>query len=277
MTQGGRVTGMKTLENSECLGVNSREHLAAVERVMQQRIRTRWLEQGVTMLDPQTTFIEDRVTVGQDTVLYPGVTLEGQTEIGTDCVIRSSSRVTNSVVGNVVTIEDHSVIDGAMIEEGATVGPFARLRAGSIVRSKAQVGNFVELKNTELGAGSKANHLSYLGDTSVGQRVNIGAGTITCNYDGFRKEHTIIEDEAFIGSDTQLVAPVKVQKGAVVGAGSTITQDVPPDALALSRSQQSNREGWASRRRASYPETPPPSAIPKSTPSSRKKKKGSHE
>ena len=277
VTQGGRVTGMKTLENSECLGVNSREHLAAVERVMQQRIRTRWLEQGVTMLDPQTTFIEDRVTVGQDTVLYPGVTLEGQTEIGTDCVIRSSSRVTNSVVGNVVTIEDHSVIDGAMIEEGATVGPFARLRAGSIVRSKAQVGNFVELKNTELGAGSKANHLSYLGDTSVGQRVNIGAGTITCNYDGFRKEHTIIEDEAFIGSDTQLVAPVKVQKGAVVGAGSTITQDVPPDALALSRSQQSNREGWASRRRASYPETPTPSATPKSTPSSRKKKKGSHE
>ena len=277
VTRGCRVTGMKTSEHSECLGVNSREHLAAVERVMQQRIRTRWLEQGVTMRDPHTTFIEDHVTIGQDTVLSPGVTLEGQTDIGSDCVIRSASRVTDSVVGNGVTIEDHSVIDGAVIEEGATVGPFARLRAGSIVRRKAQVGNFVELKNTELGAGSKANHLSYLGDTSVGKRVNIGAGTITCNYDGFRKEHTVIEDEAFIGSDTQLVAPVTVQKGAVVGAGSTITQDVPPDALALSRSEQSNREGWASRRRASYPEQSAPSAGPKSAPASRKGKKGDHE
>lgn len=275
VTQGHRVAGLHTADSSECLGINSREHLAVVEQVMRQRIRTRWLEEGVTMLDPHTTFIEDRVTIGRDTVLYPGVMLEGQTAIGADCVIRSYSRVTNSVVGNAVTIEDHSVLDSAIVEEGATVGPFARLRAGSIVRRQAKVGNFVELKNTELGSGSKANHLTYLGDASVGKRVNIGAGTITCNYDGSRKEQTVIEDGAFIGSDTQLVAPVTVQKGAVVGAGSTITQDVPPDALAISRSQQVNREGWASRRRAYSPEKASPPGAPKSTPSSRGgKKKG---
>lgn len=272
VAEGCRVAGLKTGDASECIGVNTREHLACVEQAMRRRIRTRWLKAGVTMLDPGTTLIDDTVTIGTDTVLYPGVTLEGQTEIRAGCVIRSHARVTNSVVGNAVTIEDSSVVDGAIIEDRAVVGPFAHVRPGSVLRKQSKVGNFVELKNTELGSGSKANHLTYLGDASVGKRVNIGAGTITCNYDGYRKERTTIEDEAFIGSGAQLIAPVRVGKGAVVGAGSTIPQDVPADALALSRTPQVTREEWASKRRAYHSEKPSP--APKSAPPPRGRKKG---
>ena len=271
--EGRRVACLKTADASECIGVNTREHLAGVEQIIRHRIRARWLKAGVTMLDPWTTLIDDAVTIGADTVLYPGVTLEGQTAIGAECVIRSHSRVTNSVVGKTVTIQDSSVVDSAIIEDRAMVGPFAHVRPGSVLRKQSKVGNFVELKNTELGAGSKANHLTYLGDTSVGKRVNIGAGTITCNYDGYRKERTMIEDEAFIGSGAQLIAPVRVGKGAVVGAGSTITQDVPADALALSRSPEVTREEWAAKRRADFLEKTPPAQ--KSTPSSRGRKKSS--
>ncbi|MCY3727400.1 MAG: bifunctional UDP-N-acetylglucosamine diphosphorylase/glucosamine-1-phosphate N-acetyltransferase GlmU [Nitrospira sp.] len=246
---GHRVAGLKVADSSECIGVNTRAHLAVVEEAMRHRIRARWLEKGVTMLDPRTTFIDETVTIGADTVLYPGVTLEGQTAIGADCVIRSHVRVRNSVVGNAVTIEDSSVADSAVIEDQATLGPFAHVRPGSVLRKQSKVGNFVELKNTELGPGSKANHLTYLGDTTVGKRVNIGAGAITCNYDGYKKDRTTIEDEAFIGSDAQLIAPVRVGKGAVVGSGSTITEDVPAGALALSRSPQVTKEEWAARRR----------------------------
>jgi bifunctional UDP-N-acetylglucosamine pyrophosphorylase / glucosamine-1-phosphate N-acetyltransferase len=252
VSQGLLVSGMKTTDSAECFGVNSREHLAFVEQVMRQRIRTQWLVAGVTMLDPNTTLIDDSVEIGQDTVLYPGVTIEGTTKIGCDAVIRSHSRVTNSIVGDGVVIEDSSILDGAVVEHGATIGPFARLRPGAIVRIKAKVGNFVELKNVELGEGSKANHLTYLGDATIGKKVNIGAGTITCNYDGYKKERTVIEDGVFIGSDSSLVAPVTIGKGAVVGAGATVTKDVPADALTLSRSEQVNHEGWASRRRAMY-------------------------
>ena len=273
VAEGRRVAGLKIADPSECLGVNTREHLAWVEQIMQERIRTRWLNAGVTMRDPRTTFIDDTVTIGMDTVLYPGVILEGQTQIGAGCVIRSASRVTNSVVGKAVTIQDSSVVDHAVVEDHAAIGPFAHVRPGSVLRKQSKVGNFVELKNTELGAGSKANHLTYLGDTTVGKRVNIGAGTITCNYDGYKKDRTTIEDEAFIGSDTQLIAPVRVGKGAVVGSGSTITQDVPADALALSRSPQVTQEEWAARRRANNSEQSSP--APKPIPSSRGKKKGS--
>ena len=202
------------------------------------------------MLDPKTTLIDGTVEIGQDTVLYPGVTIEGATKIGSESVVRSHSRLTNSVVGNRVVIEDSSILDGALVEDQATIGPFARLRPGATVRMKAKVGNFVELKNVELGKEAKANHLSYLGDAIIGKKVNIGAGTITCNYDGYKKDRTVIEDGVFIGSDSQLVAPVTIGAGAVVGAGSTVTQNVPADALALSRIEQVNREGWAARRRA---------------------------
>jgi len=250
--QGLRVSGMKTADPSECFGVNSREHLAFAEQTMRRRIRSQWLSAGVTMLDPKTTLIDDRVEIGQDTVLYPGVTLEGTSKIGSDTVVRSHARITNSVVGEGVMIEDSSILDGAIVEKGATVGPFARLRPGAVVRTKAKVGNFVELKNAELGEESKANHLSYLGDATIGKQVNIGAGTITCNYDGFKKDRTVIKDGVFIGSDSQLVAPVTIGEGAVIGAGATVTEDVPADALTLSRAKQVNREGWAERRRAWY-------------------------
>lgn len=249
VAEGRKVAGLKTSDSQECLGVNTREHLAGVEEVMRHRIRARWLNAGVTMLDPRTTFIDDTVTIGMDTVLHPGVTLEGQTKIGPGCVIRSASRITNSVVGKAVTIQDSSVVEQAVIEGHVTIGPFAHIRPGAVLRQQAKVGNFVEVKNTDLGAGSKANHLTYLGDTTVGKRVNIGAGTITCNYDGYKKDRTIIEDEAFIGSDTQLIAPVKVGRGAVVGSGSTITEDVPANALALSRSPQVTKKEWADRKR----------------------------
>ena len=226
------------------------------EQVMRNRIRSYWLQAGVTMLDPKTTLIDDGVEIGQDTVLYPGVTIEGETKIGSETIVRSHSRLTNSVIGDEVVIEDHSILDGALVEDQAKIGPFARLRLGAIVRTKAKVGNFVELKNVELGAEAKASHLSYLGDATIGKKVNIGAGTITCNYDGYKKERTVIEDGVFIGSDCQLVAPVTIGEGAVIAAGETVTQDVPADALTFSRAEQVNHEGWAARRRAWYENEP---------------------
>lgn len=272
VAEGRKVAGLKTPDSRECLGVNTREHLAVVEEAMRHRIRARWLNVGVTMLDPRTTFIDDTVMIGMDTVLHPGVTLEGRTQIETGCVIRSASRIANSVIGKAVIIQDSSVVDHAVIEDHAVIGPFAHIRPGAVLRKQAKVGNFVEVKNTELGVGSKANHLTYLGDTTVGKRVNIGAGTITCNYDGYKKDRTTIEDEAFIGSDTQLIAPVNVGKGAVVGSGSTITEDVPADALALSRSPQVTKEDWAAKRRAL--QSRKSSLAPKPTPASRGRRKG---
>ena len=251
-----RVGVMKTADSVECFGINSREHLVFAEQVMRNRIRSYWLQAGVTMLDPKTTLIDDGVEIGQDTVLYPGVTIEGETKIGSETIVRSHSRLTNSVIGDEVVIEDHSILDGALVEDQAKIGPFARLRLGAIVRTKAKVGNFVELKNVELGAEAKASHLSYLGDATIGKKVNIGAGTITCNYDGYKKERTVIEDGVFIGSDCQLVAPVTIGEGAVIAAGETVTKDVPADALTFSRAEQVNHEGWAARRRAWYENEP---------------------
>ena len=196
--------------------------------------------------------------------MYPGVSLEGQTQIGEACVIRSQSRVTDSLIGDHVMIQDNCVLTGAVVDSDSD---HWSLRPSSSRHTeyarKAKVGNFVELKQVDLGEDSKASHLSYLGDAVIGQGVNIGAGTITCNYDGFRKEQTTIEDHVFIGSDSQLIAPVRVGRGAIVGAGTTVTQDVPPDALGISRQVQVNREGAASRRRALY-------ATPNSSPSKKK-------
>lgn len=244
------VSAMVVGDADEGLGVNSRQQLARAERVVRERIRIQWMQEGVTLHDPATTWIDADVRIGQDTVLHPHVTLEGRTSLGQDCVIRSHTRLTHTTVGNGVVIQDSCVITDAQLEDSISVGPFAHLRPGSIVRRKAKVGNFVEMKKAELGEGAKANHLSYLGDARIGKNVNIGAGTITCNYDGYHKFETVIEDEVFIGSDTQLVAPVKVGRGSVIAAGTTITQDVPPDSLAISRTVQANRVGWASKRRA---------------------------
>jgi bifunctional UDP-N-acetylglucosamine pyrophosphorylase/glucosamine-1-phosphate N-acetyltransferase len=204
------------------------------------------------MLDPGSVWIDAAVTLGKDTVLHPNVTLEGRTEIGEDCILRSYSRLTDCRVGDRVEILDHCVLRESRIEDDAMVGPFVHLRPGVFVRRTAKVGNFVEMKKTDLGEGSKANHLSYLGDAKIGKGVNIGAGTITCNYDGVHKHQTTIGDNVFLGSDTQLVAPVTVGDGAVIAAGTTVTVDVPADSLAISREPQKNLADWAAKRRIMF-------------------------
>ena len=205
---------------------------------------------GVTILDPATAYVDDTVTIGPGTVIHPGVTLEGQTTIGADCRIRSWVRLTDATVGDRVHINDSCVIVESTLEADTRVGPFAHIRPGSVVKASAHVGNFVELKKTVLGEGSKASHLTYLGDATIGAHANIGAGTITCNYDGVNKNPTIIEDGAFIGSDSQLIAPVRIGAGAFVAAGSSITHDVPAGALGIARGRQQNVPGWVERRRA---------------------------
>ncbi|MGH7181772.1 MAG: bifunctional UDP-N-acetylglucosamine diphosphorylase/glucosamine-1-phosphate N-acetyltransferase GlmU [Nitrospiraceae bacterium] len=245
-----RVAAMVLDNPDEGLGVNTRRQLAEAEQVVRQQIRDRWLDAGVTMIDPATTWIDATVTIGKDTVLYPNVALEGVTVIGEDCVLRSATRLNNCIVGTGVEILDHCLFIDCHIEDDAHVGPFVHLRPGVVVRKKAKVGNFVEMKKTDLGEGSKANHLSYLGDAKIGKGVNIGAGTITCNYDGMRKFQTVIGDGVFLGSDTQLIAPVTVGAGAIIAAGTTVTEDVPADALVIARVPQVNRIGGAARRRA---------------------------
>jgi bifunctional UDP-N-acetylglucosamine pyrophosphorylase/glucosamine-1-phosphate N-acetyltransferase len=251
--QSGRRVSAHVAPTEEALGINTRQQLATAERVVRDRINSRWMTTGVTLRDPETIVIDADVEIGQDTVLYPNVTLEGRTTVGEDCVIHSQTRIADSVLGNRVTVQDSCVIRESRLEDDSAVGPFAHLRPGSVLRRSAKVGNFVETKKTELGEGSKANHLTYLGDAKIGKGVNIGAGTITCNYDGVHKHETVIEDDVFVGSDTQFIAPVKVGRGAVVGAGSTITTDVPADALAIARTPQVNRPGWVARRRSLPP------------------------
>jgi bifunctional UDP-N-acetylglucosamine pyrophosphorylase/glucosamine-1-phosphate N-acetyltransferase len=204
---------------------------------------------GVTIEDPASTYIGADVTVGPDTVIHPNVYLEGRTSIGAGCEIHANVRIVDSTIGDRVVINNFCMITRSRIASGAIVGPFAHLRPDSEVQEQAHVGNFVELKKTVLGRGSKANHLSYLGDAVIGSGVNVGAGTITCNYDGAKKHPTVIEDGAFIGSDTQLIAPVKVGQNAYVAAGSSITDDVPPGALAVARGRQVNKEGGVDKKK----------------------------
>jgi bifunctional UDP-N-acetylglucosamine pyrophosphorylase/glucosamine-1-phosphate N-acetyltransferase len=233
----------------ETRGINSRSELAEVSRIVRQKKNEELMAAGVTIIDPATTYIDEDVHVGADTVIHPGVILEGQTRVGSACEIHSHVRISDSELSDRVTVNNFCVIKGARIADGASVGPFAHLRPDTAVGERAKVGNFVELKKTSLGAGSKANHLSYLGDATIGSNVNVGAGTITCNYDGERKHATVIEDGAFIGSDTQLIAPVKIGKGAYVGAGSSITEDVPGGSLGIARGRQTNVPGWVDRKK----------------------------
>jgi len=244
-----RVAAVLCEDADEAMGINSRADLSRAERLLQTRTNRRWMAAGVTMIDPATVFIGPAATVGRDTVLYPGVRLEGATTLGEGCTVFPGTRIIDSALGNAVTVKDCCLIERSRIADRAAIGPFAHLRPESVIESGAKIGNFVEVKKSVIGEGSKANHLAYIGDATVGRDVNIGAGVITCNYDGFRKHPTVIEDGVFVGSDAQLVAPVRVGKGAVVAAGATITRDVPPDALALSRVPQENREGVASRRK----------------------------
>jgi bifunctional UDP-N-acetylglucosamine pyrophosphorylase / glucosamine-1-phosphate N-acetyltransferase len=244
-----KVVSTFTIDNaSEIRGINSRSELAEVSTMVRQQKNEELMAAGVTLIDPATTYIDVDVEIAPDTVIYPCVFIEGSTRIGAACEIHAGSRIVNSTLGDRVVIRNHSVIAEATIASGASVGPFAHLRPGADVGSEAHVGNYVELKNAKLGARSKANHLTYLGDATIGANVNVGAGTITCNYDGRTKNRTVIEDGAFIGSDTTLVAPVRVGQNAYVGAGSTITDDVPAGALGIARGRQEVKEGWVQRR-----------------------------
>jgi bifunctional UDP-N-acetylglucosamine pyrophosphorylase / glucosamine-1-phosphate N-acetyltransferase len=240
------------VENAqEIRGINSRSELAEVSRLVRQKKNEELMAAGVTFIDPATTYVDPEAEIAADTVLHPGVVIEGRTRIGAACEIQAYVRISDSEIGDRVTINSFCLISGAQVADGAALGPFAHLRPGSTVGEKAKIGNFVELKNTNMGPRSKANHLSYLGDATVGADVNVGAGTITCNYDGVNKHRTVIEDGAFIGSDSQLVAPVTIGKGAYVGAGSSIVADVPAGALGIARSRQNNVEGWVERRKGS--------------------------
>jgi len=234
---------------AEIRGINSRTELAEVSRIVRQTKNEELMAAGVTIIDPATTYIDADVEVGADTVIHPGVSIEGQSRIGAACEIQSHVRIVGSEIADRSIIHNFCLIIGSRIAEGASVGPFAHLRPETVVGEGAKIGTFVELKKTTLGPGSKANHLAYLGDATIGARVNVGAGTITCNYDGTHKHPTVIEDGAFIGSDTQLIAPVRVGKGAYVAAGSSITEDVPAGALGIARGRQTNIDGWVERKK----------------------------
>ena len=248
-TRGRGVATATVADASEILGINSRLELAVVSRIVRDAKNRELMAAGVTLEDPATIYIDRDVTIGADTIVHPGVSIEGTSVIGSGCEIYSGSRISDSRLGHGVVVQDHSVISSSEIAAGASVGPFAHLRNGVSLGEGAKVGNFVELKKTALGAGSKAMHLAYLGDAVIGQRVNIGAGTITCNYDGSAKHTTTIEDGAFIGSDTQLIAPVTIGKDAYVGTGTTVREDVPAGALAVSAGKQRHVDGWVARKK----------------------------
>ncbi|HEY3382911.1 MAG TPA: bifunctional UDP-N-acetylglucosamine diphosphorylase/glucosamine-1-phosphate N-acetyltransferase GlmU [Vicinamibacterales bacterium] len=248
-TQGRQVGAVVAADPAEILGINNRSELAAMSRQVWQARNLALMAAGVTLEDPDTTYVDRDVEVGPDTTIRPGVFLQGRTRIGARCVISSGVRIVDSVLADEVTVLDHCLLTGARIAEKVSIGPFAHVRPDSDIRAGARVGNFVELKKTRLGAGSKASHLAYLGDATIGEKVNIGAGTITCNYDGVRKNPTVIEDGVFIGSDSQLIAPVRIGRDAYVAAGSTITEDVPPGALGIARGKQVNKEGWVATKK----------------------------
>ncbi|MEK7370372.1 MAG: bifunctional UDP-N-acetylglucosamine diphosphorylase/glucosamine-1-phosphate N-acetyltransferase GlmU [candidate division NC10 bacterium] len=245
-----RIEAVVAPDAAECLGINDRKQLAQVSAAVRRRILDRIMAEGVTVLDPASTFVDDTVRIGADTVLYPGVILEGQTVIGSECVVGPGCHVVSSRLGDRVALKPYCVLTEARVEDGAQLGPFCHLRPLSHVGPAAKIGNFVEIKKSRIGRGAKVPHLSYVGDATVGEGANLGAGTITCNYDGVNKHETVIGDRAFIGTNASLVAPVTIGEGAYVAAGSVITKNVPPGALAVARGRQEIREGWAARRQA---------------------------
>jgi bifunctional UDP-N-acetylglucosamine pyrophosphorylase/glucosamine-1-phosphate N-acetyltransferase len=233
----------------QLLGVNSREELARMNAILRDKRNQAIMASGVTLIDPATTWIGADVVIGQDTVIHPSTYLEGATRIGANCEIHAGTRIVDSTLADGVIVQNYCVIRNSSVGAGATLGPFAHIRPDSVVGDQVHIGNFVELKKAKLGTGTKAGHLAYLGDATIGADVNIGAGVITCNYDGVKKHQTIIEDGVFVGTDSQLVAPVTVGKGAYVAAGSSITENVPAGALGIGRGKQVNKEGWADARK----------------------------
>lgn len=230
-------------DNDAFRSADDGKKLADSYREERERVVKRLMESGVVVIDPSRTYVDDSVTVGKGTVLYPDTYLEGKTKIGGNCVIDPNVKIVNSSLGDDVTVLMCTMIIESKVGDGVTIGPFAHLRPGADLKEGSKIGNFVEVKKSRIGKGSKANHLSYIGDAEIGEGVNVGAGMITCNYDGVNKHKTEIGDNVFIGSDTQLVAPVRLGENALIGAGSTITKDVPENALAVSRAKQTNLPG----------------------------------
>jgi bifunctional UDP-N-acetylglucosamine pyrophosphorylase/glucosamine-1-phosphate N-acetyltransferase len=249
LRQAGRTISAVTAPSAETAGINTRRELAATERIFRQRECERLMDDGVTIIDPAVTYIDHGVEVGRDTVIYPFCFLESATRVGAGCVVGPGTRLVDSTLGNSVTVQS-SLLIGSNAGDGCRIGPFAYLRPGTELAEGVKVGDFVELKQTQVGRGSKIPHLSYVGDAVLGAGVNVGAGTITCNYDGVSKHKTRIGDGAFIGSNTNLVAPVNIGSQAITGAGSTITKDVPEGSLAVERSRQAMVPGWRGKKRS---------------------------
>ncbi len=246
---GRSVAGLVTDNATEIMGINDRAQLAEAERVGRERVRERLMRDGVTLIDPPSTFIDTGVSVGRDTVIGPGCHLQGETTVGSGCEIRGHVTLRSATIGDGVLLRDHTVVEESAVGDGSQVGPFSLLRGNSTVGRDCKVGSSAEMNRSSLGDRSKMQHFSYLGDSTVGEDINIGAGAITCNYDGVDKHETVIEDGAFIGSDVIMVAPITIGEEAYTGAGSVLTKDVPPGTLALERTDQRIIEGWAERMR----------------------------
>lgn len=246
LKDGGRVNAMVADSADEFAGVNSRMQLAEAEKYMRRKINLMHMENGVTMIDPERTYIEAGVKIGCDTVLLPGVVLEGNTVIGEDCVVGPDSRLTNVKLGKGVKFQYSTAIDSS-VDDNTTVGPYAYIRPDCHIGKNVKIGDFVEVKNSVVGDGTKVSHLTYIGDSDVGERINFGCGTVTVNYDGHKKFRTVIGDDVFIGCNTNLVAPVKVGSGSYIAAGSTITDDIPENCLAIARERQINKTGWVKK------------------------------
>jgi bifunctional UDP-N-acetylglucosamine pyrophosphorylase/glucosamine-1-phosphate N-acetyltransferase len=244
-----RVAACPVADAREVLGVNDRAELARVEKILRLRKAESLMREGVTIVDPQVTYIDEEVEVGPDTIIEPGVSLQGRTRVGKASRLERYCTILNSSLADRVRVRQGSLVLNSEIGSDVVIGPYAHLRDGAVIEPEARIGNFVEVKKSRIGRGTKALHLTYLGDATLGAKANIGAGTITCNYDGENKNPTTIEDGVFIGSGNMLVAPVRVGKGSYTAAGSTITEDVPPDSLAVARSKQVTKEGWVKERR----------------------------
>jgi bifunctional UDP-N-acetylglucosamine pyrophosphorylase/glucosamine-1-phosphate N-acetyltransferase len=247
--QGKSCLAMSIDDADEIMGVNDRIQLAEAARILRRRINRGLMLSGVSLIDPEQTYIEQGVAIGPDTVIHPNSFITGSTVIGSGCVVEAGVVISDCRIGNGCRIKAGSVLECAQLDEAVAVGPMAHLRPGTVLKAHVKIGNFVETKKIVMGEGSKASHLTYLGDAEIGRDVNIGCGTITCNYDGVNKHRTVIGDDVFIGSDVQLVAPVTVGRNSLVAAGTTVTSDVPPDSLAISRVPQVNKEGWRLRKK----------------------------
>jgi bifunctional UDP-N-acetylglucosamine pyrophosphorylase / glucosamine-1-phosphate N-acetyltransferase len=248
-SKGEAVLAQVAADPREVLGCNTRADLAEVDRIFREWKRNALMDAGVTIQLPETVLIDPEVTAGEDTVIEAGVQLLGKTKIGSRCTIRTGNILTDAILGDDVLVEPHCVVLQSRLDDGVIIGPFARLRPGNHLKAGARLGNFVEVKKSTIGEGTKVPHLTYLGDTKVGSKTNIGAGTITCNYDGFQKYPTTIGNKVFVGSDSTLVAPVRIGDHAYIAAGSTITENVPDDSLGIGRGRQVNKPGWAAKKR----------------------------